>query len=133
MKTFFALSFLCFNITFIHGQNAHDSISREVNIPVEKTECTEARDHAIADFKKGIRKIYTFGLVDDVKYRRILSEKYNIDARYMGCLVLPDKMCYSHRMEELIAQERGFGFFEKVRLETGTKSVPFKTVIKSVF
>lgn len=133
MKIFFTLSFLCLNIALAHGQNAQDSIPREVNIPVEKTECTEARDRATKDFKKGIRKIYTFGLVDEVKYRRILSEKYNIDARYMGCLVLPEMMCYSHHMEELIAQEKGFGFFEKVRLETGTKSVPFKTNIKSVF
>lgn len=133
MKIFFALSFFCINIAFMYGQNTQDSIPKEVKMEFKKTECTEARDHAAADFKKGIRKIYTFGLVDDVKYRRILSEKYNIDARYMGCLVLPEMMCYSNCMEELIAQERGFGFFEKVRLETGTKSVPFKTVIKSVF
>jgi hypothetical protein len=133
MKTFFSLSFLCLNLALVHGQNAQDSLPREVKISVEKTECTEAQSHANLDFKKGIRKIYTFGLVDDAKYRRILNEKYDIDARYMGCLVLPDMMCYSHRMEELITQERGFGFFERVRLETGTKSVPFKTNIKSVF
>ena len=65
--------------------------------------------------------------------RTVLKEKYDIDARSMGCLILPDLKAYSDCMEEMITQERGFGFFEKVRLETDTKGVPMKTVFKSPF
>jgi hypothetical protein len=90
----------------------------------EKTDkCGETREKVAADFKNGIRKIYVFGLVSNDKFRAVLKNKYQIDAVYMGCLVTADLKCYSDSMEELITQERGFGFWEKVRLETETKKV----------
>lgn len=133
MKISLTFSLILFSIATIWGQNAQDSISTEVKVETTKTECSQARLDAAADFKKGIRKIYLFGLVDDYKYRKLLSDKYNIEARSMGCLVLPEYKCYSDCMEELITQERGFGFFEKVRIETGSKGVPIKSVMKSTF
>lgn len=133
MKISFTFSLILFSLATIFGQNAQDSIPTEVKVETTKTECSEARLEAAADFKKGIRKIYLFGLVDDYKYRKLLSDKYNIEARSMGCLVLPEYKCYSDCMEELITQERGFGFFEKIRIETGSKGVPIKSVMKSTF
>jgi hypothetical protein len=85
--------------------------------------CGEVREKAAADFKSGVRKIYVFGLVSNDKFRSVLKNKYQIDAVYMGCLITADLKCYSDSMEELITQERGFGFWEKVRLETETKKV----------
>ena len=98
--------------------------SQDVVKDMPKSEaCESGKQQAEADFKRGIRKIYVFGLVIDVKYCRVLREKYNIEAQSKGCLILPELKCYSDCMESLITQERGFGFFEKVRLETDTKSV----------
>lgn len=93
---------------------------------VKNTECGSARERAAEDFKKGIRKVYVFGLVADVKYCRILKENYNIEAQNKGCLVSPELKCYSDYMEEMITQERGFGFFQKVRLEAGSKALEIK-------
>ena len=89
----------------------------------KKDNCGETHAKAAADFKNGMRKIYVFGLVSNDKFRAVLKNKYQIDAVYMGCLVTQDLKCYSDSMEEMIAQERGFGFWEKVRLETETKKV----------
>lgn len=93
---------------------------------VKNTECETVRERAAEDFKKGIRKVYVFGLVADVKYCRILKENYNIDAQNKGCMVSPELKCYSDYMEEMITQERGFGFFQKVRLEAGSKAIEIK-------
>ena len=133
MKISLTFSLILFSMATIWGQNAQDSIPTQVDKEAPKTECSQARLDAAADFKKGIRKIYLFGLVDDYKYRKLLSDKYNIEVRSMGCLVLPEYKCYSDCMEELITQERGFGFFEKVRVETGSKGMPIKSVMKSTF
>lgn len=133
MKISLTFSLILFSMATIWGQNAQDSIPKEVKVETTKTECSQARLDAAADFKNGIRKIYLFGLVDDYKYRKLLSDKYNIEARSMGCLVLPEYKCYSDCMEEMITQERGFGFFEKIRIETGSKGVPIKSVMKSTF
>ena len=133
MKISLTFSLILLSIAAICGQNTQDSIPKEVSKEAPKTECSQARLDAAADFKNGIRKIYLFGLVDDYKYRKLLNDKYNIEARSMGCLVLPEYKCYSDCMEELITQERGFGFFEKVRIETGSKGVPIKSVMKSTF
>ncbi len=133
MKISLTFSLLLFSIATIWGQNAQDSIPTEVAKEAPQTECSQARLEAAADFKKGVRKIYLFGLVDDYKYRKLLNDKYNIEARSMGCLVLPEYKCYSDCMEELITEERGFGFFEKVRIETGSKGMPIKSVMKSTF
>lgn len=89
---------------------------------VKNTECESAREKAATDFKNGIRKVYVFGLMPDMKYCRILKEKYDIEAKSMGCMVTNELKCYSDHMEELITQERGFGFFQKVRLEAGGKT-----------
>jgi hypothetical protein len=85
--------------------------------------CSEMREKVTADFKRGVRKIYVFGLVSNDRFRAVLKNKYDIDAVYMGCLVTADLKCYSDAMEDMIAQERGFGFWEKVRLETETKKM----------
>ena len=133
MKISLTFSLILFSIATVFGQNAQDSIPTEIVKEAPKTECSQARLDAAADFKKGIRKIYLFGLVDDYKYRKLLNDKYNIEVHSMGCLVLPEYKCYSDCMEELITQERGFGFFEKVRIETGSKGMPIKSVMKSTF
>jgi hypothetical protein len=91
---------------------------------VKNPECESAREKATADFKNGIRKIYVFGLLPDLKYMRILKEKYDINAVSGGCAVSSDLKCYSDCMEELITQEKGFGFFQRVKLETGGKTTP---------
>jgi hypothetical protein len=86
----------------------------------QNPECESAREKATADFKKGIRKIYVFGLLPDFKYMRILDEKYDIKAVSGGCAVTSELKCYSDCMEELITQEKGFGFFQRVKLEVSS-------------
>jgi hypothetical protein len=94
---------------------------------VKNPECESAREKAAVDFKNGIRKIYVFGLLPDIKYMRILKDKYDINAVSGGCAVSAELKCYSDGMEELITQERGFGFFQRVRLEVGAKTLPTMT------
>jgi hypothetical protein len=113
MKTRLLLAFLFASTLTLSAQSEN------------KDKCGETREKAAADFKEGVRKIYVFGLVSNDKFRAVLKNKYQIDAVYMGCLVTTDLKCYSDSMEEMIAQERGFGFWEKVRLETETK----KTIV----
>lgn len=129
MKIILTFSLVCFSLLSVVAQN--ESPKNPTDNDNHKTECLKTREQAAADFKKGIRKVYLFGLVDDYKYRQVLTDKHGIDARYMGCLVTDELRCYSDFMEEMIAQERGFGFFEKVRVETGSKAMPFKSVFKS--
>jgi hypothetical protein len=93
----------------------------------QNPECESAREKATADFKKGIRKIYVFGLLPDMKYMHILREKYDINAVSGGCAVTAELKCYSDCMEELITQEKGFGFFQRVKLEVGSKSPTLMT------
>lgn len=89
----------------------------------QSPECEEAYQKAEADFKNGIRKIYVFGLVSNDKYRQVLRDKYHIEAHYAGCVVSNEKRCYSEYMEAAIGKEKGFGFWERVRLETDTKKL----------
>jgi hypothetical protein len=90
-------------------------------------ECESAREKAQSDFKKGVRKIYIFGLLPDFKYMNILKDKYGVDAVSGGCMVTPELKGYSDCMEEMITQEKGFGFFQRVKLEVGSKSPTLMT------
>jgi hypothetical protein len=83
--------------------------------------CEEGWAKAERDFKRGVRRIYLFGLVPDAAYGNALNKKHDIEVQYQGCLVAPELKCYSDRMEAMIEEERGIGFFEKVKTDVNGK------------
>jgi hypothetical protein len=75
--------------------------------------CSES-EQAERDFKKGIRRQYIFGLVPDVQYCQALR-KEGIEPVLQGCVVPSELECYNNVMQRKIEEEKGFGFFSKLK------------------
>ncbi|MBL7815157.1 MAG: hypothetical protein JNL70_09105 [Saprospiraceae bacterium] len=76
--------------------------------------CSESKE-AERDFKKGIRRLYIFGLAPDLQYCAALK-KEGIEPVIQGCVVPSDLECYNNVMQRKIEGEKGIGFFNKLKL-----------------
>lgn len=75
--------------------------------------CSESKQ-AERDFKNGIRRLYIFGLAPDVQYCAQLK-KEGIEPVIQGCVVPSELECYNNVMERKIEEEKGIGFFSKLK------------------
>ncbi len=87
--------------------------------------CEDGRDLAKADIGKGIFKVYTFGFTIQSKskedfdafYSSFMKRKYNVEFQHRGCVVFPDRKCYSEEVKIFLNQKYGADFFERSRAE----------------
>lgn len=75
--------------------------------------CSDSKQ-AEQDFRKGIRRQYIFGIAPDYTYCALLR-KAGIEPVVQGCIVTADLECYNTVMRQKIEEEKGFGFFNKLK------------------
>lgn len=96
--------------------------------------CAEATRRAGKDFRAGIMKATSYGLIvvadfefEDF-YDSYLLEKYGVDSQDGGCVIIESEECYSSRMFQLIKDKFGADFFKRTRIEAEELySKPIKT------
>ncbi len=101
MKKYIFILALCAPILSF-GQNI------KFHVPCSNSEQAER------DFKKGIRKQYIFGIAPDYTYCALLR-KEGIEPVIQGCVVTAELECYNTVMQQKIEQEKGFGYFSKLK------------------
>lgn len=85
--------------------------------------CEYGTNNAINDAKKGIYKMYSYGLplIDNWEFERFyeafILDKYGIETRNMGCVIYPNAKCYQTKMSELIDLKFGTNIFDKAYSE----------------
>ena len=91
-----------------------------------KLDCDYGNNLAIIDFNNQIYKVFAYSLVRDEnekirfeKYRKYLSDKFNIKVIDRGCVHQEYEKCYSESMSELLKIKFGNKIFEKAK----TKSI----------
>ena len=86
--------------------------------------CESGTEQAVHDFEKGLYAIYSFGLViqtGDQKfgsfYKNFVYNTYGIRLIDKGCVVMPNDMCYSNKMTELLHDKYGNNLLEVAKAE----------------
>ncbi|WP_460218201.1 FEKKY domain-containing protein [Psychroserpens sp. MEBiC05023] len=94
--------------------------AQEIKV-VEVNLCETGTEKAVADFSKGIYKIYSFGWAPqpandfEVFSNNYLLEKYNIQVVSMGCVIMPSDDCYNKKMNALLLNKYGDNLFEQAK------------------
>jgi hypothetical protein len=81
-----------------------------------KEKCEEGTARAKADFERGIRKIYHFGLAGSGQWGELMRQN-GITVVEKGSLIEKEYECYTAYMKQKIEQEKGFGFFAKIDMQ----------------
>lgn len=109
-ELFIVIILLTLSMTICFGQEWDDT-------------CEEAIARAENDFKNGIMKATTYGLVvaEDYYfeefYDKYLKDNYGVESSNGGCVITESLECYSSRIFELIEAKYGSDFFKKTRKE----------------
>lgn len=93
----------------------------------KKNACDDGVLNAESDAKKGVYKLYSYGMPDyedwDFQnfYEDFVYENYNIKIGNAGCVITEKSECYSNRMKVLIFDKFGSDIFEKAILQAKAK------------
>lgn len=105
-----------------NDDRALNTNEKSVSIFYESS-CEYGTNNAILDAKKGIYKMYSYGLPFnrnwdfETFYEAFILEKYGIETGNMGCVIEENTKCYQTKMRELIYLKFGINIFYKAYAE----------------
>lgn len=112
-KSLWALAiFLIINLGTITFVIAEEIDKHEMNQISQISNCDEAELTFSSDLKNGKLKFFTFGIVENIKFKKQLEEKYDLKVRYMGCIVTSELECYNQKVKNHFEQKGHHEFFK---------------------